>query len=178
MKENEKKGILILAIISIIIIVVLVMVFKPYKKKTNETNGQTPGQEQTTKNEQNQKDQSQTSNNNEQVKGQYVKTNDLGEKVNTSEKINTTKDIGEFTLTNVSLKESNGETALTCRITNKSGRDQGGFFGKIVLVDKSNKEVGRIPVKVSDMKAGETREIKATITESYAGNTYDYRLEK
>lgn len=160
MKENEKRGILILIILSIVVVVVLVMIFRPHKN--NEiANGGTANQGQT---------------NNGQ--GEYVKTNAEGEKVNTSEKINSTKEVGEYTLSNVSLKETNGETVMSARITNKSGRDQGGFFGNIVLVDKSNKEIGKIPVKVSDMKAGETREIGATITESYAENAYDYRLEK
>lgn len=165
MKENEKRGILILIILSIVVVVVLVMIFRPHKN--NEVaNGGTANQGQT---------------NNGQVnngQGEYVKTNAEGEKVNTSEKINSTKEVGEYTLSNVSLKETNGETVMSARITNKSGRDQGGFFGNIVLVDKSNKEIGKIPVKVSDMKAGETREIGATITESYAENAYDYRLEK
>lgn len=165
MKENEKRGILILIILSIVVVVVLVMIFRPHKN--NEiANGGTANQGQT---------------NNGQVnngQGEYVKTNAEGEKVNTSEKINSTKEVGEYTLSNVSLKETNGETVMSARITNKSGRDQGGFFGNIVLVDKSNKEIGKIPVKVSDMKAGETREIGATITESYAENAYDYRLEK
>lgn len=165
MKENEKRGILILIILSIVVVVVLVMIFRPHKN--NEiANGGTANQGQT---------------NNGQVnngQGEYVKTNAEGEKVNTSEKINSTKEAGEYTLSNVSLKETNGETVMSARITNKSGRDQGGFFGNIVLVDKSNKEIGKIPVKVSDMKAGETREIGATITESYAENAYDYRLEK
>lgn len=165
MKENEKRGILILIILSIVVVVVLVMIFRPHKN--NEiANGGTANQGQT---------------NNGQInngQGEYVKTNAEGEKVNTSEKINSTKEVGEYTLSNVSLKETNGETVMSARITNKSGRDQGGFFGNIVLVDKSNKEIGKIPVKVSDMKAGETREIGATITESYAENAYDYRLEK
>lgn len=166
MKENEKRGILILIILSIVVVVVLVMIFRPHKN--NEiANGGTANQGQTNNGQ---------GNNNEQ--GEYIKTNAEGEKVNTSEKINSTKEVGEYTLSNVSLKETNGETVMSARITNKSGRDQGGFFGNIVLVDKSNKEIGKIPVKVSDMKAGETREIGATITESYAENAYDYRLEK
>lgn len=163
MKENEKRGILILIILAIVVVVVLVMIFRPGKNKNIANN---PGT-----------NQGQISGGNGQGED-YIKTNVEGEKVNTSEKINSTKDVGEFTLSNVSLKETNGETILSCRITNKSGRDQGGFFGNIVLIDKANKEIGKIPVKVSDMKAGETREIEAGITENYASNAYDYRLEK
>ena len=165
MEENEKRGILILIILSIVVVVVLFMIFKPNKEQ------QVAG-EQTT----NQGQTSQGQTNNQQ--GEFIKTNAEGDKVNTSEKINSTKEVGEYTLSNVSLKETNGETVMSARITNKSGRNQSGFYGNIVLVDKSNKEIGKIPVKVSDMKAGETREITATITESYAQNAYDYKLEK
>ncbi len=171
MKENEKNGILILATIAIVVIVVLIMIL-PHdkgKKEVATSQSQTQGQVQ----------KELTANNNQNTDQQTEKTkvNGSGEKVNTSEKINTTKETEEFTLSNVSLKETNGETVLSARITNKSGRKQEGFFGNIILLDKSNKEIGKIPVKVSEMNANETREISASITESYI-EAYDYKIEK
>lgn len=177
MKENEKRNILILTILSIVIIVVLVMVFKPYKKKNSEVINEQTTQQQINQNANSQRQENNKQGNNTQT-GEFVKTNDLGEKVNISEKINTTKETEGLVLSNVSLKEANGETKLICRITNKNEKEQEGFFGNIVLLDKTNQVVGKIPIKVSTMKAKETREVKASITESFANNAYDYRLEK
>lgn len=165
MKENEKKGILILVIVAIVIILVLVMVLKP--GKNNNVGGQNPNQGQAIGGQ----------NNGQQV-GEFTKINEKGEKINTSEKINQTKETSDFTISNVSLKEVNGKTTLTARVTNKSGKDQDGFFGNLVLLDKNNQEIGRIPASITETKPDETIEIEASITESYAGNAYDYRLDR
>ena len=62
-------------------------------------------------------------------------------------------------------------------VTNKTGETQQTFMGNIILLDKKNNEIGRIPVRISTMEAGETRDIEATITESYA-NAFNFKLEK
>lgn len=161
MKENGRNTIII-AILSIVAIVALIIVLPrgdKAKKKAMEKGLES--------NIDNQED-SQT---------EITKLNGSGEKVNTSKKINQNRDIGDFTLSNVSLKETNGETVLSARITNKSGVDQSGFMGNIILLNSQEQEIGRMPVRVSDMNVGETKRIEASITESYT-DAYDYRLEK
>ena len=154
MKKKEKKMILILIIVSILIIGVIWLLTRP-KDETN-SNKET---------------------NNSAAQGEYTKVEEDGTIVNTSEKLKEDKEMQGFELTNIEFKEKNGETILSARVTNKTGETQETFIGNIVLLDKKNNEIGRIPVRISTMEAGEVRDIEATITESYA-NAFNFKLEK
>lgn len=154
MKKKEKKMILILIIVSILIIGVIWFLTRP-KDETN-SNKET---------------------NNSAAQGEYTKVEEDGTIVNTSEKLKEDKEMQGFELTNIEFKEKNGETILSARVTNKTGETQQTFMGNIILLDKKNNEIGRIPVRISTMEAGETRDIEATITESYA-NAFNFKLEK
>lgn len=147
MKSNEMRTILILIIVGVLIILGIVMWGKKGK-------GDNPQQQ-----------------------GELTKTEADGTVVNISEKVNEDKKMKGFDITNVELKEKNGETILKARVTNNTKTTQERFFGKIVFLDQSNKEIGRTSVDVPESKAGETIQIEVTITEDYV-NAYDYRLEK
>lgn len=153
MKKSEKKIILILIIVSILIIGVIWFATKPKDESNNE---------ETTDNV---------------AQGEYTKVEEDGTIVNTSEKLKENKEMQGFELTNIEFKEKNGETILSVRVTNKTGETQQTFMGNIILLDKKNNEIGKIPVRISTMEAGETRDIEATITESYA-NAFNFKLEK
>lgn len=167
--EFESSSIITLFLLIVAFIAILIIVV-PHGKNENElVKGQTATGE-----------QNETTNNNQQQikqKIEIAKINGSGEKVNTSEKVNFTKETEEFTFSNVSLKETNGETVLSARMTNKSGTKQAGFFGNIVLLNEANNEIGKIPLQVSEMNINETREISASIMGSYV-NVYDYKIEK
>ena len=92
-------------------------------------------------------------------------------------KLKQTKENLGFSITNINFVKRGNETILTARVTNNTGTEQGSFFGKIVLLDKSGKEIGIIPVMISETQNGEAIDIETSITESYA-NAYDFRLEK
>ena len=154
MKKKEKKMILILIIVLILIIGVIWFLTRP-KDETN-SNKET---------------------NNSAAQGEYTKVEEDGTIVNTSEKLKENKEMQGFELTNIEFKEKNGETILSARVTNKTGETQQTFMGNIILLDKKNNEIGRIPVRISTMEAGEVRDIEATITESYA-NAFNFKLEK
>ena len=156
MKKNEKKMILILVIVSILIIGVIWLVTRPKDASNNSNNKETS---------------------NSAAQGEYTKVEEDGTIVNTSEKLKENKEMQGFELTNIQFKEQNGETILSARVTNKTGETQKTFIGNIVLLDKKNNEIGRIPVRISTMEAGESRDIEATITESYA-NAFNFKLEK
>ena len=151
MKKKEKKMILILVLISIVIIAIVFGVTRGKGSKNN------------------------TVQNVDQ--GEFTKVEADGTIVNTSEKLKEEKDQSGFTITNINFVKKGDETTLSARITNNTGADQGSFFGKIILLDKNGNELGRIPVMVSETKAGEAIDIEASITESYA-NAYDFKLEK
>lgn len=155
MKESEKKGLLILVIIAVLIIGVIWML----TNNKEENKGGT---------EKSQVDASQ---------GEYTKVESDGTVVNTSEKLKTPKNESGFEVSDIKYVEKNGYTTLTAKVTNMTGKEQNGFMADIVLVDKEGKEMGRIPVAIANTKIGETVEIDANITESYA-NAYNFKLEK
>ena len=153
MKKQEKRMLLILVIVSALIITIIW--FATRNKENNNVGGTTENVEQ----------------------GEFTKVEADGTIVNTSEKLKQTKENLGFSITNINFVKRGNETILTARVTNNTGAEQGSFFGKIVLLDKSGKEIGRIPVMISETQNGEAIDIETSITESYA-NAYDFRLEK
>ena len=172
MKKNEKKMLLILILVAALIIGVIYFATRP-KDEVKATGGKTTASS--------------------AAQGEFTKVEE-GTIVNTSEKLKEDKKMkGKiekkrkklkekkeeegFALTNIKLEEKNGETVLSARVTNKTGAAQETFIGNVVLLDKSGNEVGRIPVRISDTQDGESIDIEASITESYA-NAYNFKLEK
>ena len=153
MKSQEKRMLLILVIVSALIITIIW--FATRNKENNNVGGTTENVEQ----------------------GEFTKVEADGTIVNTSEKLKQTKENLGFSITNINFVKKGNETILTARVTNNTGAEQGSFFGKIVLLDKSGKEIGRIPVMISETQNGEAIDVETSITESYA-NSYDFRLEK
>lgn len=159
MKKKEKRMILILVIVSILIVGVIWLVTRPKTNKTNTTGSVAQGGTSSA------------------AQGEFTKVDNEGTIVNTSEKINKDREELGFSITNVKLEEKNGETIISARITNKTDSNQESFFGNIILLDKQGNEIGRIPTMVSETQKGESIDIEASITESYA-NAYDFKLEK
>ena len=153
MKSQEKRMLLILVIVSALIITIIW--FATRNKENNNVGGTTENVEQ----------------------GEFTRVEADGTIVNTSEKLKQTKENLGFSITNINFVKRGNETILTARVTNNTGTEQGSFFGKIVLLDKSGKEIGKIPVMISETQNGEAIDIETSITESYA-NAYDFRLEK
>ena len=148
-KLKQSKG------ITLVSLVVTIIWFATRNKENNNVGGTTENVEQ----------------------GEFTKVEADGTIVNTSEKLKQTKENLGFSITNINFVKRGNETILTARVTNNTGAEQGSFFGKIVLLDKSGKEIGRIPVMISETQSGEAIDIETSITESYA-NAYDFRLEK
>lgn len=153
MKKQEKRMLLILVIVSVLIITIIW--FATRNKENNNVGGTTENIEQ----------------------GEFTKVEADGTIVNTSEKLKQTKENLGFSITNINFMKKGNETILTARVTNNTGEAQGDFLGQIVLLDKRENEIGRIPAMITETENGETIDIETTITESYA-NAYDFRLEK
>ena len=154
MKKEEKRMLLILVIVSALIITIIW--FATRNKENNNVGGT-------------------TTENVEQ--GEFTRVEADGTIVNTSEKLKQTKENLGFSITNINFVKKGNETILTARVTNNTGTEQGSFFGKIILLDKSGNEIGTIPVMISETQNGEAIDVETSITESYA-NSYDFRLEK
>lgn len=151
MKNKEKKMILILIIMALIIIAIIWSITRGKNNKDNELQ-----------------------NTNEE---EFIRVESDGTIVNTSEKLKEEKNQSGFTITNINFVKKSNETELSARITNNTGENQESFFGNIILLDKNGNELGRIPIMVSETKAGESIDIGASTYENYA-NAYDFVLEK
>ena len=156
MKKQEKKMLLILVIVAVLIIAII------WFATRNKANNNAEGTGTTTENAE---------------QGEFTKVEEDGTIVNTSEKLKQTKENEGFSITNISFMKKGNETILTARVTNNTGEAQEGFLGQIVLLDKNENEIGRIPAMITETESGEAIDIETTITESYA-NAYDFRLEK
>lgn len=165
MRNEEKKGLLILIGVAILIISVIWLFTR---NKSNEDKQPINDPSSTTTSIASEDSASQ---------GEFTKVEENGTIVNTSEKLNGSKEELGYSLTDITFGEVNGETVLKARVTNKTESAQSEFLGNIVLLDQSGNEIGRIPVNISETQPGETIEIEAYITESYA-NAYDFKLEK
>lgn len=158
MKKEEKQGLLILIVVAILVITIIWFATRQKNKAPNEIT--------------------------DVAQEEYTKVEADGTVVNTSEKLKENKEEQGFLITNIEFKQKDGETTFTASITNKTGSNQESFLGNIVLLDKSGKEIGRIPVRLSDMQIGESidveaiiRDAGATMTEGYA-NAYNFKLER
>ena len=155
MKKGEKRMIIILIAVALMAIVMLkVFSNKKGEEQVAEKNLPSKQQEQIVRN-----------------------TTGGGTEITTSEDFKKNKEESGFLISNINFREQNGETILTARITNNSGAQQEGFLGNIVLLDQSNHEIGKIPVRISETQNEETIEIEASITERYT-NVYNFKLEK
>ena len=159
MKSGEKRGLLILILIAVLIIGAIWMMTKSNKGGNDNRKEST---------EISQVDASQ---------GEFTKQEEDGTVVNTSEKLKENKVESGYEISNIGYKEKDGETVLEADVTNMTGKDQGSFMADIVLLDKEGKEIGKIPVSITDMISGETIGIQAGITEKYA-NAYDFKIVK
>lgn len=169
MKENEKKGILILIIVSIVIIAIICVALLNRSAESDETNPEaTSSSEQTNKDEKENK--SQTTEN-------YTKKKEDGTTANISSKLKEDKEINGFTITNIKLEQKDDETLFTAEAVNKTGSKQEAFWVNIILVDKEGHEITRMLTNINSTENGESAEVKAGITENCV-NAYDFKLEK
>ena len=137
---KDKKGILVVGVILILVILIFVWA-KPNKKKENLVE---KGKEVT-----------------EAAEGEFTKKEADGTVVNTSKELNKDKEEEGFKIQDISFKEVNGETVLEASVTNNTNEKQT-FKGNIALYDKAGNEIGRIPVRISDMEIEEEEEKEKT----------------
>lgn len=151
MKKKEKKMLIILIIVAIAIIAILWFIARGGKEsKQEETN---------------------------QVKEEFVQVQEDGTKVNISNKLKEEKELDGLKIGNIQLTEKDGQLTLLANVTNTTSQDVDAFFIDIILYDKEENEIDTILGLVSPVKAGQTVELKAGITEDYA-NAYDFKVVK
>lgn len=155
MKKKEKQMIAILIVVTIIIIAIVYFV-----TRSNKTN--------------NGKNNNQLEDSNKVVE-EYVQLLDDGTKLNTSTKLNETKNVNGLSIGNIQLTMNGGETTLLADVTNNTGRDLGITAIDIVLLDKEEKEIVTIGGMIGNVKNSESVKLQAGTTLDFA-NAYDFKV--
>ena len=111
------------------------------------------------------------------VEEEFVNVLSDGTKLNTSDKLQEKKKVGGLEVSKFQLTEQGNSTILLGTITNISSTEQGGYDVEIVVVDKTGKELGRIPAYIKKLQPGESTQLNTGITGDYA-NAYNFSINK
>ena len=111
------------------------------------------------------------------VEEEFVNVLSDGTKLNTSDKLQEKKKVGGLEVSKFQLTEQGNSTILLGTITNTSSTEQGGYDVEIVVVDKTGKELGRIPAYIKKLQPGESTQLNTGITGDYA-NAYNFSINK
>ena len=153
MKKKEKQMILVVIIVGVIILGIIYFVTRP-KEEEGTVNDVA---------EQN------------EVVEEFVQVLEDGSKLNTSTKLNETKNVDGLEIGNIQLSMVGGETTLFADVKNNTGSDLGVTAIDIILLDKNEEEIVTIGGVIGDVKAGESVRLEASTTLDFA-NAYDFRV--
>jgi hypothetical protein len=154
MKKNEKIIILIL----LVVLVIAIIIFAVNKNKKEEDNNENINTE--------------TENN---VTEEFVQVLEDGTKLNTSTKLNETKQVGIYKFENIQVTEKDGQSLILADVTNTSKNETDAKIVDIKLLDKDGKEIVTIGGIISPLKSGETKQFNSSMSLDYA-NIYDFEI--
>ena len=153
MKKQEKRMILIL--LAVLAIVIIALVINKNAKKENKEN------------------KAETANNT--VTEEFVQVLEDGTKLNTSEQLNKTKQVGAYKFENMQLTEQGSQTVLLADVTNTSSSATNMQLVDVTLLDKNGKEIVTIGGIISPLQPGAKTQFNTSMTLDYA-NTYDFKI--
>lgn len=151
--KKKKKGISIIWVLVLIIVVIIAIRLINKKNKNNNEN---------------------TSANNS-VTEKFVQVLNDGTKLNKSNKLSETKNVGDYKISNIQLTMKNNQSVLLADIKNTSKQETGTTLIDIILYDENKNEIATIPGIISPIKPGETTQLNSSITVDYA-NAYDFEV--
>lgn len=154
MKKNEK----IIISILLLVLVIAIIVFTVNKNKKEENNNENVNTE--------------TENN---VTEEFVQVLEDGTKLNTSTKLNETKQVGIYKFENIQVTEKDGQSLILADVTNTSKNETDAKIVDIKLLDKDGKEIVTIGGIISPLKSGETKQFNSSMSLDYA-NIYDFEI--
>lgn len=154
MKKNEK----IIISILLVVLVIAIIVFTVNKNKKEENNNENVNTE--------------TENN---VTEEFVQVLEDGTKLNTSTKLNETKQVGIYKFENIQVTEKDGQSLILADVTNTSKNETDAKIVDIKLLDKDGKEIVTIGGIISPLKSGETKQFNSSMSLDYA-NIYDFEI--
>lgn len=156
MQKKEKKMIVILLII--LIIAIAVFVINNNKNKENEKNAE---------------NENKAYENNDTE--EFVKVLEDGSKINTSEELNKTKQIGTYKFENIQLAEQNNQTVLLANVTNTGNKATEMQLVDITLLNKNGEEIITIGGIIEALEPGANTQFNSSMTLDYT-NVYDFKI--
>jgi len=107
---------------------------------------------------------------------EVVKVLDDGTKVNISTELSKTKKVKGLEISNIQLTTNpEGVCVLLADVKNNTGKDTKRIDITITLLDKTGKEIQKIPGVVSPMKVGETVQLNSAVSADFT-NAYDFKV--
>ena len=152
MKRKEKRMILILLVVLIIAIVIFAISKNSNKNKGNEN---TAEENNTTE--------------------EFVQVLEDGTKLNTSEQLSKTKQVGNYKFENMQLTEQGSQTVLLADVTNTGSTATDIQLVDVTLLDKEGKEIITIGGIIAPLQPGASTQFNSSMTLDYA-NTYDFKI--
>ena len=152
MKRKEKRMILILLVVLIIAIVIFAISKNSNKNKGNENIAE---ENNTTE--------------------EFVQVLEDGTKLNTSEQLSKTKQVGNYKFENMQLTEQGSQTVLLADVTNTGSTATDIQLVDVTLIDKEGKEIVTVGGIISPLQPGASTQFNSSMTLDYA-NTYDFKI--
>ena len=156
MKKNEKIMILVLLVILVIAIIAFVGSKKQNKENNNNVENNNTTEENTTVEE-------------------FVQVLEDGTKLNTSEQLSKTKQVGAYKFENMQLTEQGSQTVLLADVTNTGSKTTDIQLVDITLLDENGKEIVTLGGIISPLQPGAKTQFNTSMTLDYA-NTYDFKI--
>ena len=154
MKKKEKRMILILLIVLVIAIVAFII-----SRNVNKGNKGT---------------ENNTTEENTAVE-EFVEVLEDGTKLNTSEQLSKTKQVGAYKFENMQLTEQGSQTVLLADVTNTGSSTTDLQLVDVTLLDKEGKEIITVGGIISPLQPGAKTQFNTSMTLDYA-NTYDFKI--
>lgn len=152
MKKNEKIMIFILLVILVVAIVVFAV--NKNKKVVNEENN--------------------TEVENKVVE-EFVQVLEDGTKLNTSTKLNESREVNGFKFENIQFTERKGQSVLLANVTNNTGKATDFTLVDVILLDKYGNEIEKLGGIISPLQPGAKTQFNVSMTLDYA-NSYDFKI--
>ena len=107
---------------------------------------------------------------------EFVQVLEDGTKLNTSEQLSKTKQVGNYKFENMQLTEQGSQTVLLADVTNTSSSATDLQLVDVTLLDKNGKEIVKVGGIISPLQPGAKTQFNTSMTLDYA-NTYDFKIE-
>ena len=158
MQKRKKEKRIIVILLIILIIAIAVFVINNNKNKKNGKNAENEN----------------TAYENEDPE-EFVQVLEDGSKINTSEELNKTKQIGTYKFENIQLAEQNNQTVLLANVTNTGNKATEMQLVDVTLLNKNGEEVITIGGIIEALEPGADTQFNSSMTLDYS-NVYDFKI--